>query len=83
MRTEEFGRIREQEVFEAIMSGEIIEKYGNDKPYPSMLIYGRAQSERPLHIVCAYSEEDDLAIVITAYQPDLKLWMDYRRRKRR
>lgn len=51
MRTEEFGRIREQEVFEAIMNGEIIEEYVNDKPYPSMLIYGRAQSERPLHIV--------------------------------
>ncbi|RCV64731.1 hypothetical protein C5S53_07425 [Methanophagales archaeon] len=47
------------------------------------MIYGRAQSERSLHIVCAYSEEDDLAIVITAYQPDPKLWMDYRRRKRR
>ena len=83
MRTEEFGRIREQEVFEAIMNGEIIEEYVNDKPYPSMLIYGRAQSERPLHIVCAYLEDDDLAIVITAYQPDPKLWIDYRRRKRR
>ena len=47
----------------AITCGEIIEEYENDKPYPSMLIYGRAQSERPLHIVCAYSEEDDLAIV--------------------
>ena len=83
MRTEEFGRIKEQEAFEAIMSGEIIEEYGNDKPYPSMLIYGRAQSKRPLHIVCAYSEEDALAIVITAYQPDPQLWIDYRRRKRR
>jgi hypothetical protein len=83
MRMEEFGKIREQEVFEAITCGEIIEEYENGEPYPSMLIYGRAQSERPLHIVCAYSEEDDLAIVITAYPPDPKLWMDYRRRKRR
>ena len=83
MRTEEFGRIREQEVFEAIRDGEIIEEYVNDKPYPSMLIYGRAQSERPLHIVCAYLEDDDLAVLITAYQPDPKVWIDYRRRKRR
>jgi len=35
---EEFGKIREQEVFEAITCGEIIEEYENDKPYPSMLI---------------------------------------------
>lgn len=36
---EEFGKIREQEVFEAITCGEIIKEYENDKPYPSMLIY--------------------------------------------
>ena len=81
MRTEEFGRIREEEVFEAIMSGGIIEEYRDDKPYPSLLIYGRTQNERPLHVVCAYSGEDDLAIVITAYQPDPNLWIDFKRRR--
>jgi len=30
---------------------------------------------------CAYSEEDDLAIVVTAYQPDPNVWMDFKRRR--
>ena len=81
MRTEEFGRIMEEEVFEAMMMDEVIEEYGDDKPYPSVLIYGRTQNERPLHVVCAYSGEDDLAIVVTAYPPDPNLWMDYKRRR--
>jgi len=81
MRTEEFGRIMEEKVFEAMMMDEVIEEYGDDKPYPSVLIYGRVQNERPLHVVCAYSGEDDLAIVITAYHPDSNLWIDFKRRR--
>lgn len=83
MRTEELGRVREEEVFEAIRMDEVIEEYGDDKPYPSVLVCGRAQNERPLHVVCAYSGEDDLAIVVTAYQPDPNLWMDYKGRSGR
>lgn len=59
MNEEEFGKIREQEVFEAIQSGEIIEDYLYDKPHPSVLIYGNSKQTRPLHIVCAYSDEDE------------------------
>jgi hypothetical protein len=81
MRVEESGRIKEYEVFQAIRSGEIIEHYPDDKPYTSVLIFGRTSQERPIHLVCAYSEEDDLAIVITAYQPEPSQWIDYRRRK--
>lgn len=82
MRTEVFGRIREEEVFEAVMNGEVIEVYRDDKPYPSMLIYGRTDNERPLHIVCAYSKDDNMAIIITVYHPDPNLWIDYKRRKK-
>ena len=82
MQKEIFGRIREEEVFETIMKGEVVEGYENDKPYPSMLISGTTDNERHLHVVCAYSVEDDLAIVVTVYQPDPNLWIDYRRRKR-
>lgn len=39
MNEEEFGKIKENEVFEAIQNGEIIEDYSNDKPYPSVLVY--------------------------------------------
>ena len=79
MRLEEFGAICEQEVFEAILSGEIIERYPDDKPYPSVLVYGRTRAGRPIHMVCAYSEDDDLTIVVTVYEPDPSRWMSFRR----
>ena len=39
MENEEVGTIYDEEVFEAIGTGEIIEDYPNDKPYPSCLIW--------------------------------------------
>lgn len=81
MKNEEFGRIFEKEVYEAICSGEVIEEYPEDKPYPSVLIYGRTTENRPLHIVCAYSQTENLVIVVTVYHPDSELWIDYKRRK--
>ena len=39
MGKEEFGTVREHEVFEAILNGKIIENYPEDEPYPSCLIY--------------------------------------------
>lgn len=81
MENEEFGRIFEKKVYEAICSGEVIEEYPEDKPYPSVLIYGRTTENRPLHIVCAYSQTENLVIVVTVYHPDSELWIDYKRRK--
>lgn len=82
MRLEEFGPIREQEIAEAIQAGKIIESYEDDDPYPSILIFGRTSRGRPIHIVCAYALEEDLAIVITVYEPDPERWIDYERRRR-
>ena len=81
MRSEELGPIREEEVFEAVQTGEVIESYEDDKPYPSALVYGRTSRDRPIHLVCAYAEEEDMAIVITVYEPDPSRWIDYRRRR--
>lgn len=81
MEIEELGRIFDHEVYEAVCSGEVIEEYPEDKPYPSILIFGRTALGRPLHIVCAYNEEENQAIVITVYQPDPELWIEYKRRK--
>jgi hypothetical protein len=58
MELEELGEIREEEVFEALLEGKIIEEYPDDEPYPSCLIYGRTSRNRPLHVVCAYSGEE-------------------------
>jgi hypothetical protein len=81
MNEEEFGKIKEHEVFEAIQDGEVLEDYLDDKPYPSVLIYGKSKLNRPLHVVCAYSDDDNMAIIVTVYQPNPDLWHDYRRRK--
>lgn len=81
METEKFGQIKEKEVFEAVLNGKIIETYPEDEPYPSCLIFGRTSNGRPLHIVCAYANDVDTAIIITAYQPDPDKWIDFERRK--
>jgi hypothetical protein len=81
MRQEEFGPIHEREVFEAVRSGKVIENYPDDEPYPSILVYGRTITGRPIHVVCAYADADDLAIVITVYEPDPARWLDFERRK--
>ena len=82
MEAEESGEIRDEEVSEAVLEGKIIETYPDDEPYPSCLIYGRTSDNRPLHVVCAYSDEDSLAIIITAYQPHPEQWIDFTRRRK-
>ncbi len=81
MQTEELGIISENEVFEAVMSGKVIEDYLGDDPYPSCLIYGRTAKGRPIHAVCAYAREIELAIVVTVYQPAASRWIDFERRR--
>lgn len=81
MKTEEFGEIMEEEVFNAVLKGEIIESYADDEPYPSCLIYGLTDLNEPLHIVCAYAKEDDLTIIVTVYRPNPDKWIGFKRRK--
>ncbi|MBI4410788.1 MAG: DUF4258 domain-containing protein [Gemmatimonadetes bacterium] len=82
MRNEELGPISDGEVYEAIVSGDVIESYPEDQPYPSVLVLGQTKRSRPLHIVCAYARPDDRVIVVTVYQPDPERWAaDFRRRK--
>lgn len=80
MRNDKYGRIFDSDVFDCIINSSIIEEYPDDKPYPSILLYGRTSKQRPIHIVCAYNENENSAIVITVYHPDPHLWIDYKRR---
>jgi hypothetical protein len=73
MANETVGELVDQDVYEAVCNGEVIEQYPEDKPYPGVLILGRREAERPLHVVCAYNEDEDTAIVITVYHPDPSL----------
>ncbi len=67
-------------VEEAILSGEIIEEYPDDKYSPSCLIYGRSKAGRHLHVQLSLPPT---VIVITAYDPDETEWIDYRIRRKK
>lgn len=62
-------------------SGEIIEDYPDDKYGPSCLILSRTKTGRPLHIQCSYPDRPFVKI-ITLYEPDPELWIDFRVRRK-
>lgn len=82
MLYDEYGVIREHEISEAIKTGEVIEEYPKDRPYPSFLIFGKTRVNRPLHIVCAVVKPEKTLVIITVYQPNPERWINYRGRKR-
>jgi len=60
---------------DVVTDGQIIEKYEGDRPYPSFLIYSFVRN-RPLHVLVAYSEYNNIVYVITAYEPDEAHFME-------
>jgi hypothetical protein len=69
-----------QEVREAIATAEVIENYPDDKYGPSCLILGITLAGRHLHIQCSHPSRP-LIKIITLYEPDPDLWVDFRVRK--
>lgn len=69
-------------VTRAINSGEIIAEYPDDQPFPSYLLLYFEQG-RPLHVVVGKDESDGACYVVTAYEPDIKLWNDDFRTRRK
>ena len=59
-------------VIQAIRSGEIIEQYPADYPYPSCLLLGTTEAGEALHVVCGIGEGE--VWLITAYHPDPDEW---------
>jgi len=74
-------RISEDDVRRVLTTGEIIENYPDDIPYPSELILGWCGS-RPIHVVIANNADARESIVVTVYEPDPDQWEPgFRRRK--
>jgi hypothetical protein len=74
-------QISPHDVRAVIGSGETIDDYPDDKPYPSRLILGW-RGARPVHVVVAHNMSDNERIVITVYEPDAELWeFGFRRRR--
>lgn len=59
------------EIEEAIIAGEAIEDYPDDKYGPSCLVMGRTEAGRVLHIQVSYPPK---VKVITVYEPSPDQW---------
>ncbi len=70
-----------QELREAIAVGEVIEDYPDDKYGPSCLILGFTGVSRPIHVQCSHPSRP-LIKIITLYEPDPVLWIDYKQRRK-
>ncbi|MBI5695890.1 MAG: DUF4258 domain-containing protein [Nitrospirae bacterium] len=65
------------EVEDAVMAGEVIEEYPDDKYYPSCLVYGKTRNGRDIHVQLSSPE----VVVITTYEPDESEWVGSRTRR--
>ena len=70
-----------EDVESSLQSGEIIEEYPADYPYPSCLVLGFTQNSIPLHVVCGVTENE--LWMITAYNPRMEEWEEGCRNRRR
>lgn len=67
---------------QALLDGEIIERYPDAEPYPSCLVLGWLASGDPLHLVCSRGDVEPTLRIVTVYEPDDALWEnDYKTRK--
>jgi len=72
--------IAKDEITQSLMTGEIIEQYPDDYPYPSCLVVGLTIKGEYLHVVCGSGEPD--LWIITTYRPDQAEWSkDFKARK--
>jgi Domain of unknown function (DUF4258) len=72
--------ISDREVVEALLNGEIIEEYPEDKYGTSCLVLGRTIAARPWHVQCSLPPT---VWVITLYEPDPQEWINFRTRQGR
>ena len=72
--------INKKEIEEAILNGEIIEHYKEDKYSPSCLIYGKTKSGRHIHIQLSSTP---IIWIITIYEPNPEEWINYKTRRKK
>ena len=73
--------LSKEDVMQVIRTGETINDYPDDRPYPSRLLIGFVD-KRPVHVVVARNDENHDCLIITAYRPSPVLWEpDFKKRK--
>lgn len=81
--TERFRQrgIKAKDIRNAVKTGEIIEQYPEDYPYPSCLILGKTTESKLIHVVM--SDEGSMSRIITAYFPSEEKWESDLKTRRR
>jgi hypothetical protein len=70
-------------VLQILRSGECIEDYPDDNPFPSGLFFGLHQ-DKPLHVVAALDETAPEVYIITTYEPGQEHFeADFRTRRKK
>lgn len=74
--------ISDEDVEYLLKNSEIIERYDEDYPLPSLLLNGFSKNKRPLHLVVAINRDEKRLIIVTVYEPKPLKWLDnFSRRK--
>lgn len=68
--------ITETDVIGILFNGDIIERYEDDFPFPSVLLNGRSLNGRPLHAVVGVDIIEKRVYIITVYEPEVQKWTD-------
>ena len=66
--------IEEKDVKQLLLNGTIIEAYQTDLPFPSVLINGVSEVNRPLHAVVGIDTKSCRLYLIMIYEPDPEKW---------
>ena len=75
--------ISRSDVKKILLDGIIIEEYPIDQPFPSFLLLGFIEKEKPLHVLAALDKKAGWCYIITAYRPDASHFKeDYKTRKK-
>jgi hypothetical protein len=67
------------DVKEALLNGEIIEDYPDDKRGHSCLVYGNTWNGKDIHVLCGRAY--DILWIITVYEPDPTEWINPKTRR--
>ena len=74
--------ILRQDVIDVLINGACIQTYHTDKPFPSALFLGFIEG-RPIHVIAAFDDIENLVYIITAYSPNLMVFEDDFKTKRK
>jgi hypothetical protein len=65
-----------EEVAFILTHGQVIERYDEAFPLPSVLLNGRTAVNRPLHVVVGINVDEQKLVILTPYEPDALQWAD-------